>query len=114
MDGIEQRLDAKTVAGREHHTVGFVPDHESKLAAQPVQALGSKILIEMKRDFAVAPGPQAMTGPFQFLLDCFVPIELAVADDRRPLILACDRLIARREIDDAEARMAQPDSAVRA
>src|SRR5689334_1211524 len=66
----------------------------------------------MKRDLAVGSGAQAMAGPFQFLLDRFVAIELAVADDRRASVFAGDRLIAGGEIDDAEARVAQTHFAV--
>src|SRR5689334_11659854 len=77
-----------------------------------MQTMRAEILVEVKRDLAVGPGAQAMTSLLELALDRFVTIELAIADDRRAIVFAGDRLIAGGEIDDAEARVAQTDPAV--
>ena len=46
-------------------------------------------------------------------LYALVVVELAVRDDPHALILVGDGLVARREVDDAEARVAKRDAAAR-
>jgi hypothetical protein len=43
----------------------------------------------------------------EFLLDGLEIVELAVDDDPRPFVFTGDGLIAGREVDDAETRMAE-------
>ena len=66
----------------------------------------------MQGDLAVRPRAQAVTRLLEFALDCFVAVEFAVDDDAGLSVLACDRLIPGREIDDAEPRVAESDAAV--
>src|SRR4051794_2842159 len=53
-----------------------------------------------------------MSCLFEFLLDGFVTVELAVDGNTSALTLAGNRLIAGGEIDDAEARVPQGNAAV--
>ena len=46
-------------------------------------------------------------------LHALVVVELSVDDDVEALVLVGDRLIAGVEVDDAEARMPEPDTAMR-
>src|SRR6185295_6554201 len=87
--------------------VDAIPDQEGKLTPQPVQALGAEILIEVKCDFAVGLGPEAMAGALELLADRLVSVELAVAHDHGLSVFADDRLIAGSEIDDAQACMTE-------
>ena len=112
MTGVEERLDAETVAGREQRRGGLVPKHERELAAQMVQALHAEVLIEVQRDLAVGPRTQPVAAALELPLNRLETVELAVHDDARLLVLAGDRLIPGREVDDAQTRMAQPDAAV--
>src|SRR5215813_11645780 len=66
----------------------------------------------MKGDFAVGSGSQPVARLLELALDCLIAIELAVDDDACLLVLADDRLVAGREIDDAETRMAESDAPV--
>src|SRR5262249_39052516 len=79
-----------------------------------MQALRTEIFVEMQHNFAIGTGPQVMPRTFEFTLNGFVAVELAINDDPGSLVLACDRLIAGLEIDDAEPRMAKSNPAVRA
>jgi len=53
-----------------------------------------------------------VTGAFEFSLNRFVPVELAIDDDSSPFIFARDRLISRFEINDAQPRMPKSSPAV--
>ncbi len=114
MNRIEQRLDAEPVACREHDAVGLVPDDEGELAAQPVQALRAEIAIEMQGDLAVRTRAEMMPRILQFLADRFVAVELAIGDEARAFVPAGDRLIAGRQVDDAEPGVAKAHRSVRA
>jgi hypothetical protein len=59
--GVEQWLDAKAVARREHQPVGFIPDDERELAAQAMQALRSQIFIEVQGDLAIRARAQPVS-----------------------------------------------------
>ena len=93
--GIEQRLDAETVAGGEEHAVALVVQHECEFAAQMVHALRPEILVEMKGDLAVRAGAEAVAGRRESALLRLVAIEFTVHDDVGSFVLAGDRLIAR-------------------
>jgi len=108
----EERLDAEPVARREHQAPAGVPQDECELAAQLMQALDAVILEQVERDLAVGSGPEAVASSLELALDRLVAVELPVDDDPRLLVLAHDRLVAGREVDDAEARMTEPDASV--
>jgi hypothetical protein len=48
VEGVEQRLDAETVAGGEDRPVCLIPNYKSKFAAR--QALCAEIFIKMERN----------------------------------------------------------------
>ena len=79
-----------------------------------MKAMHAHFFVEVQRDFAVRSGAQMMAAGFEFTLNGLVLIEFAVGDDVRSIVFAGDRLVAGCEIDDAEARVAQADSAVAA
>ena len=53
-----------------------------------------------------------MAPTLQFPLNRLKPVELSVHNNPRSPILARDRLVARGEIDDAQARVSKPNSPV--
>ena len=67
----------------------------------------------MQGDLAVRPRSQPVARLLEFALDRFVPVEFTVDDDTGLFVLAGDRLISGREIDDAEPRVAKSNEAVR-
>jgi hypothetical protein len=85
--------------------MGFIPNHERKLAAQTMQTLRADVSIQMQSDFAIRPGAKAMTGFLQLARNGLVAVKLAIHDDSGAIISACDRLIAGYKIDDAQARV---------
>jgi hypothetical protein len=77
-----------------------------------MQALRAEILIQVQGDLAVRPGAKAVTALFEFLADGFVAVEFAIDDYPRARILACERLISRGQVDDAEPGMPEGDAPV--
>ena len=112
MQGVEERLDAETIARGEEGAVDFVPEDESELAAQAMEACGAEVFVEMQRDLAVGAGAQAVACALRVPAGWLVTVELAVDDDVRAFVLAGDRLVAGGEIDDAEPRVTESNAAV--
>ena len=46
----------------------------------------------------------------QLLLDGFVAVEFSIDNDSGSAVFTCNRLISRREVDDAEARASKSNS----
>ena len=109
---VEQRLDAEPIARGEHPAVVIVPQHERELSAQLVQALRAEVLVQVQRDLAVRSRAQPVSRLLEPALRRLEIVELAVDDDPRALVLARDRLIAGRQVDDAEPRMPQRDAPI--
>src|SRR4029453_3313237 len=103
------RLDAESIAHRHHRAVALVPQHHRVLAAQAMHALQADVFVQMQGDLAVRSRSQAVSATLEFLLDSLEIVELAVDDDPRALVFAGDGLIAGREVDDAQPRMAKSD-----
>jgi hypothetical protein len=63
-------------------------------------------------DLAVRSRAQPVAASLELVLDRLEPVELSVDDDPGALVLAGDRLIAGREVDDAQPRMAEGHASV--
>ena len=109
---VEQRLDAEPIAHRHDRAVALVPQHHRELAAQAMHALHADVFVQMQGDLAVRSRSQEVSAPLELVLDCLEIVELAVDDDPSALVFASDGLIAGREIDDAQPRMAKGHSPV--
>jgi hypothetical protein len=109
---IEEGLDAEAIASSEEGVVGAVPECKGELAAQPLQAGGTELLVEVQGDLAVGAGAQAVTATLEVALNTLEVVELAVDDNVQGFVLAGDRLITRGQVDDAESGMAQADSPI--
>jgi len=68
----------------------------------------------VQRYLAVRTGAQAMARAFEWSLNSFVAVELAIDDDPDFVVFACNWLIAGLEVDDAEPRMTKGNSTIRA
>jgi hypothetical protein len=110
---VVERLDAEAVARREQQFVALVPEHEGELAAQMAQAVRAFFFVQVKDDLAVRARAQAMTAHDELALIALVVVKLAVDDDVERLVLVRDRLVAGRQVDDAEARVSEADALVR-
>ncbi len=111
--GVKERLDAEAVARGEEAAAVFVPEDEGELAAQMLKAVDAEFLIEVKGDFAVGFGGEAVAALLQLLADGLVAVELAVDDDVGAAVFAGHGLVAGGEVDDAEAGVAEADAMVR-
>ena len=113
VDGVVERLDAEAVARGEELAVARVPDRQRELAAQRMKRACPSFFKEVKRNLAVRSRAKDMTVALERLANPLEVVELTVGDDAQPFVLVGDRLIAGFEIDDAQARVAEPGAAVR-
>src|SRR5262249_50886249 len=67
---------------------------------------------EVQGDLAVGAGAEAVPPGFEVALGALEVVDLAVDDDPHRLVLAGDRLLAGRQVDDAEPGVAQPGAPV--
>src|SRR5207249_6110143 len=105
--------NAKSVAGGEEGPVFAVPNHQGKLPPEPLQAVSTKILIQMQGNLTVRASSQPMPGLFELVLDRLVAVEFAVDNDLKLFVLIGDRLISGRKINDAQACVPETDPGVR-
>ena len=87
-----------------------IPKRKSKHAAQILQHLDAVFFVEMDERFHIAVGREAMPALFEIGAQFDVVIDLAVADDVNRSVFVRDRLLAAREIDNAEPPHRQTDS----
>ena len=92
--GIVQRLDAEAVARGEEFSVSFIPEDECEFAPQPLQAIGSQILVEVQCDLAIGAGVKPVAGCFQVMADSFEIVEFSINHNVELLILVGNRLSA--------------------
>src|SRR3984885_2587890 len=69
----------------------------------------SKILVEVKGDFAVRAGLESVTGLLKFLLYAFIIVELAIYDNLPRPVFVRDRLIASGQVNDAQPCVSKSD-----
>jgi hypothetical protein len=112
MECVEQRLDAEAVACGENRPMSFIPQYESEFASQVMQALRADVFIEVQRDLTIRASTQTVARAFEFTLNRFVTVEFSIDHDSREFVLACDGLIASRQVDNAESRVAQGNPTV--
>jgi hypothetical protein len=106
MECVEQWLDAEAVARRENRPLSFIPQYECEFASQVMQALRTDVLIKVQRDLTIRASTQTVSRAFEFTLYPFVTVEFSIDYNSREFVLACDGLVASREVDNAEARVA--------
>src|SRR5258708_363810 len=112
VEGVVEGLDPKTVAGGEQGLIRLVPQHERKLAAELLHAMCAEFLVQVQRNLAVRARPEQMPPPFPFTSLALEVIKLAVDNDVNPFVLVRDRLIAGREVNNAQPRMTETDALI--
>src|SRR6202011_954924 len=88
-----------------------VPEDERELAAQVPQARRTLLLVEVEHDLAVGAGAEAVPLPLEAAPDALEAVQLAVGHQLQAAVFVGDRLVAGREIDDAEAGAADAGGA---
>jgi hypothetical protein len=72
-----------------------------------MQALGPVVFVEVQRDLAVGFRPEAMTTCLEVAAHALEVVELAVDDDVDRAVFIRDWLVAGREVDDRQSRVAE-------
>ena len=72
----------------------------------------SDVLVKMQRDLAVGVRAKPVAARFEFTTDALEVVELSVDDEVKPPVLAGDGLVAARQINDAQASVAETDPLV--
>ena len=110
--GVVERLDAEPVAREQEPPRVRVPDREGEHAAEAVDAVLAPLLVAVRDHLGVGVGPEAVAVRDQLAADLGEVVDLAVEDDLHRSVLVADRLVAGRQIDDAQPPVAEPDGAV--
>ena len=113
VDRVVQRLDAEAVARREQRAVAVIPDGVRELTAQRMHGPRALRFIEMQRDLAIRARSEGVPLALELRADALEVVELAVVNQVKPAVLARDRLVARRQVDDAETRVPEPNATAR-
>ncbi len=102
-----QRLDAQPIAGEEQPAAAGVPDREREHASKAMHAVVAPFLVGVHDRFGITQRPVPMTRRFERRTHVAVVVDLAVVDDPDRCILVAERLLSRRQIDDAQPPMAE-------
>ncbi len=104
-----QRLDPDSVARKQQLTPPTVPQRKRKHAAQVVDTVRAVLLVQVDDDLRVSAGPKAVTPGLQSWPMRGVVVDLAVVDEPDRAVLVGHRLIARGQVDNAQAAKAKAD-----
>ena len=72
----------------------------------------AEFLVKVQRDLTVRTSPKQMSAPLQLASLALEVIKLAVDNNMNPFVLVRDRLIAGREVNDAQPRMTETDALI--
>ena len=98
-----QRLDPDAVADEEQALLPLVPKGEGEHAPQALGGTFTPRFPRIGHDLRIAERPEAVPEPFELGAEGLEVIELAVEDGPDTAILAVDRLVAARHVDDAQS-----------
>ena len=107
--GEVERLDADPIARQHQPPRRRVPDGEGKHAAELLDAALAPLLVAVDDDLGVGAGAELVAMANEFGAHLREVVNLAVEDGPDGAVLVGQRLIAGRQIDDAQPAMAQPD-----
>jgi len=109
---VVERFDPVAIAC-EHETPCLrVPDCNCEHAAESTHVLRAVALVEMEMDFGVAMRSERVALTLELTPQLRIVVDLAVLDDDARSVLARDRLVAARKVDDREAPCRQRDRTV--
>ena len=106
-----ERLDPEPVARQDERLGGGVPDCVGEHTAQPIDAGGALLLIEVQHCLRIARRAERVSAGDEAVAELPVIVDLAVENDRLGAVLIEDRLVATAQIDDAETPHTQPHGA---
>lgn len=110
--GVEEGLDAEPVPTEKEHPRGSIPDREGEHTPELVDAGLPPFLVGMKNGFRVAVGGESVAEADEPPAQLVVVVDLAVEDDALGPVLVEYRLMTACHVDNAQAAVAEPDTAV--
>ena len=100
---VVQRLDADAIARDEQRARSRVPDREAEHAAQPGDRVRAPLLVGVNDDFGVGRRVERWPAASSSRAQLAEVVDLAVEHDPDRAVLVVNRLMAGRQIDDAQA-----------
>src|SRR5215216_917071 len=110
---VVKRVDAEMIAGQKEPPVIAVVNDKGKLAIDLVEEVDAMLLVQMKQDFDVRFGPEAMAFLDQYFLQLGVIEDLAVAHQNYRAVFVVERLVTTLQIDNAQTPEPQPYMMIR-
>ena len=108
---VVERLDAEAVAGEEQLAALVIGDREREHAGEVVDDVAAPLLEAAEDDFGVGVvGDEPAAALLELAAQLGVVVDLAVEDEREVAVVAVERLVAGRDVDDREP--AHPDREV--
>jgi hypothetical protein len=98
-----QRLDADAIAGEQQRPRARVPDRHPEHPPEAGDGAGAPLFVGVHDHFGVGRGVEAVAVRFEIAPQFAEVVNLAVEDNPHGLVFVVDWLVARRQVDDAEA-----------
>src|SRR5687768_9947737 len=105
--GVVQGLDAEAIAGKKQLLPPLVPDGKREHPAEPIDTASAEIFVEVNDGFGVAAGLEHVATTLEIAAQLAVVVDLPVEDNPDGPVFVGDRLMAAREVDDAQPAHAE-------
>ena len=109
---VVERLLPEAVAGEYEPLPAAVPQREGEHALEALEARGSLVLVGVEDHLGVRPRREEVSLPPQVVPQLAGVVDLPVRHQPDGSVLVHQRLLARHQIDDAEASRREPDAPV--
>ena len=107
---VVERLDAEAIADKKQPSFRIVPERKGKHAAEAVDRAIAPLFVGVDDDFGIGLRAEHVARSLELGADVGEVVDLAVEDDPDRPVLVGERLIARRQIDDAQTAMSEADA----
>src|SRR5262249_53344588 len=102
--------DAEPIPNQKKPAVRRIPQGDCEHPAEAIDGLLAPLFVRVDDDFRVAVRAERVTSGLEVAANVGEVVDLAVEDDPDRPVFVGERLIARREVDDAQAPMTQADA----
>ena len=109
---VVERLLPEAVAGEQEPSPRAVPEREGEHALEALEAGGPLLLVGVEDHLGVRPRREEVSPSPQVVAQLAGVVDLPVRHQPHGAVLVRQRLLARHQIDDAEASRREPDAAV--
>ena len=99
---VVERLDPQPVADEHERLPRLIPERDGEHSAQVLDEVRTVLLVEVNDDFRVGVGGESVPAGLQIRAEIPIIVDLAVEHDPDRSVLVRERLMAPREVDDAE------------